>query len=280
MASKIPSWSPPGHYYSPIVDLEQVRGRHERIFDRKRAELPGVDLDLPRQLDLFHRLAEHYHQWTAYVEGAKRRRFQTANGWFQREDAAFLYFMLNHLRPRHVVEIGSGHSSSLMLDYQEFSAPDLNLTCIDPEPSRLRSTLLAGDESKFTLLHKPVQDVDPSFFGMLKERDILFVDSSHVSKTGSDVNFIFFEVLPRLAPGVHIHIHDIYYPFEYPEEWVYEGWGWNEAYLLRAFLSDNATFRVSIFPSMLQHLVPQAFEQHMPLFCNTFAGSLWMEKIA
>ncbi|MBF0510802.1 MAG: class I SAM-dependent methyltransferase, partial [Candidatus Omnitrophica bacterium] len=122
-------------------------------------------------------------------------------------------------------------------------------------------------------------DVDVSFFDELGENDILFVDSSHVSKTGSDVNHILFNILPKLNKGVLIHFHDIFYPFEYPKPWVLEGRCWNEDYLLRAFLSYNNSFEIVVFNTFLEHFHEDWFKENMPLCLKNKGGSIWLRKI-
>jgi predicted O-methyltransferase YrrM len=275
--AKIPEWSPPGHYYSPIVDPEQVRRQHDRLFDRVRPELPGIALHADRQAELLARLATHYAALERYF-GKEGKRYVPDNEWFGRTDAAFLFLKLHEYRPRRIVEIGCGYSTALMLDLADTILPGLELTCIDPEPARVRSLLRPGDASRLSLVAEPIQQVAADAVLRLQSGDILFVDSSHVCKTGSDVNHIFFELLPLLAQGVHVHLHDVYYPFEYPEDWVYEGWAWNEAYLLRSFLMYNEVFAITLFPSMLQHLRPELFASSMPLLANKEAASIWLTR--
>ncbi len=107
---------------------------------------------------------------------------------------------------------------------------------------------------------------------------MLFIDSTHVSKVGSDVNFLFFEVLPRLRPGVHVHVHDIAYPFEYPREWVLEGRAWNEAYLLRAFLTGNPHWQIDLWPSVLQLRHPEVMAATLHARTPVDGGSLWLHS--
>src|SRR5690606_17050723 len=108
--------------------------------------------------------------------------------------------------------------------------------------------------------------------------DILFIDSTHVSKINSDVNYIFFEILPRLASGVYIHFHDIFFPFEYPKAWVYEGRAWNEAYILRAFLQYNNAFSVVLMNTFMDQFHKSFFREHMPLCLINPGGSIWIRK--
>jgi hypothetical protein len=121
--------------------------------------------------------------------------------------------------------------------------------------------------------------VDPSVFAALGPGDILFIDSTHVCKPGSDVEFLFSRVLPALAAGVYVHVHDIFYPFEYPKEWVEEGRAWNEAYLLAAFLQYNRAFRVEFWGQYLQHFHRERFAADLPLYLRDPGGSIWLRKV-
>ena len=118
--------------------------------------------------------------------------------------------------------------------------------------------------------------MDLSVFDALSANDILFVDSTHVSKTGSDVNHLFFEILPRLASGVLVHLHDIFFPFEYPQDWVLGGRSWNEIYMLRAFLQYNNAFRIVFMNTFLEHFHESRFADRMPLCLKNRGGSIWL----
>jgi hypothetical protein len=195
--------------------------------------------------------------------------------------------MIRHARPRRVIEVGSGHSSCALLDTNErFFNHSIACTFIEPYPQLLTSLIRDEDRDRITLLTRNLQDVDPAVFLELSANDILFIDSSHVSKTNSDVNRIFFEVLPRLKSGVYIHFHDIFYPFEYPKEWVYQGRAWNEAYVLRAFLQHNDRFEIQLFNSFLERFHRNTLAREMPLCLRhskqsmvpTSAQSIWLKK--
>lgn len=147
-----------------------------------------------------------------------------------------LHTMLRHLRPARVIEVGSGWSSACMLDTDDlFLDGATEITFIDPEPERLES-LLRGDElePRVTIHRCRVQDVDPGLFGALEAGDVLFIDSSHVVKAGSDVIQLALDVVPTLPAGTFVHIHDIPWPFEYPKLWAEQRRWWSEAYLVRA----------------------------------------------
>ena len=120
--------------------------------------------------------------------------------------------------------------------------------------------------------------MEPWLFATLEENDILFIDSTHVAKIGSDVNYLFFEVLPRLRAGVYVHVHDIFHPFEYPRAWIYEGRAWTEAYMLRAFLTFNTAFEIVLFNTFLERFHRERFAHKMPLCLRNEGGSIWLRR--
>ena len=177
--------------------------------------------------------------------------------------------------------MGCGNSSCVILDTNElFFSNSIKFIFIDPYPQLLKSLLKAGDGEKIDIIPNRLQDVPLVVFKELKENDILFIDSTHVSKTGSDVNYLFFEILPSLKKGVLIHFHDISYPFEYPEEWIKEGRSWNENYMMRCFLAYNKSFEIVLFNTYLQTFHREWFEKNMPLCLKNPGGSLWIRKAA
>jgi hypothetical protein len=187
--------------------------------------------------------------------------------------------MIRHLRPRRIIEIGSGHSSCVTLDTNErFFGDSIATTFIEPYPELLLSLVTPRDRERIKLIPMRLQDVPLSEFEALESGDILFVDSTHVSKVGSDVNRLFFDVLPALRAGVHVHIHDVFYPFEYPKEWIYGGRSWSELYLLRAFLQYNEPFRIVLMNTFLEHFHEAFFRERMPLCLENLGGSIWLRK--
>jgi len=218
------TWLPPGHYYSPIPDVEQLRPQFEQIFFRHRGELPGIDMNFERQQSLMQAFLPYYAEQPFSSQETPERRYHFENDQYSYADGLFLYFVLRHVRPNRVVEVGTGWSTCAMLDVDElFLDGDLAITSIDPDPQRLRARMRPGDERRVSIIEQPVQAVALETFDALGSGDILFIDSTHVLKTGSDVNHLLFEVLPRVASGVWVHIHDIPWPFEYAQEWVEEG---------------------------------------------------------
>jgi predicted O-methyltransferase YrrM len=161
------------------------------------------------------------------------------NGWFESVDAEVLYSIVRRFRPANIVEVGSGFSTRLMRRAINEGKLATKITSIDPHPNT--SVQPYADE----YIRAPVEDVEAAkILNLLSAGDILFIDSSHTVKTGGDIPYLFLEILPQLPPGVFIHIHDIFLPFDYPEEWVLEDWGWNEQYLVHAFLAYNQTFEI------------------------------------
>ena len=224
---KVGQWEP-GHYYAPQVLPSQLLARP------MHAHLDGVSMRKEEQWALLNDLVHFYPSLAFAQTKMENKRYYLQNGYFNNSDAVFLGSMLQHFKPRRIVEIGSGFSSALMLDVNEMMAHPATLIFIEPYPERLRQ--LIGAQDACTILETFVQHVDLELFSSLEKNDLLFVDSSHVSKYGSDVNHLLFNILPLLKPGVLVHFHDVFYPFEYPHEWLEGGRFWNEAYLLHAFL--------------------------------------------
>lgn len=206
-------------------------------------------------------------------------RYFFENAWYSYSDAIFLYGMIRHAQPKRIVEVGSGYSSAVMLDTIDAHIGEkVHCTFVDPFPERLLSLLRPADLGHVTVLKERVQDVGLEPFLALERNDILFVDSSHVSKAGSDVNYLLGEVLPRLSPGVYVHVHDIFYPFEYPKEWIEQGRFWSESYALRSFLTFNDAFEIVLFNTYLERFHRARFEREMPLCLRNEGGSIWLQR--
>ena len=268
---------PPGHFYSPIPSLDEVRQREAEVFAIPR-EVAGVDLNDAGQLALVRALAERY-PGNPYVSGSRPVRYTADNSNFAPAEAITLYGMILHRQPKRIVEVGCGYSSLVVLDaLDELGDRDVQCTMIEPHPELLRSLLRPGDEQRLTILERRLQDVETETFSSLRDGDILSVDSTHVSKTDSDVNHALGRVLPSLAPGVLVHFHDIFWPFEYPQLWVYQGRAWNEAYAMRAFLQYNSAFRIELFLSYLWYVHRETLAAAMPLVAAN-GSSLWLRRV-
>ena len=271
---------PPGHFYSPIPSLPDLEASRESIFRSDRRSLPGINLNENSQLELLDVFRHWYKEQPFTAARTPDRRYYFENPNYSYADAIVLYSMMRHLRPRRIIEVGSGHSSCAMLDVDElFFGKSIEFTFIEPYPERLLLDVITEtDRSRLRIFGKNVQEVELRVFQELEAGDILFIDSSHVSKTGSDVNYLMFNVLPSLKSGVYIHIHDIFHSFEYPLDWALEGRAWNEAYLLRAFLSHNDAFEIRFFTSYLMHYFQSRFESEFPLMVKNPGGSIWLSR--
>jgi len=281
------AFAPPGHYYSPLPAPEDVHRYAREAFARTPDSLAGLDLDAAGQLAMVETLGPYARALHFDADAGGATRYYWDNDGFGPGDAVALASIMRHARPARIIEVGAGYSTAVMLDVAEryLDAPP-QITCIDPEPQRLRSLLRPGDEERLSIRESVVQDLPLSFFMELQAGDILFIDSSHVLKLGSDVGFLLLEVLPRLAPGVFVHVHDIASSFEYPVEWYEEGRAWNEAPALRAFLAFNQAFRIIYFADYLVRFHREAIAAHLPLALRQPKGvpegntsvSFWMVR--
>jgi len=267
---------PSGHFYSPTPSVEDIRKRHSEIF-ALNLDLVGLDFDLPSQTKLLGELLPFYCDLPFQEQRTEGLRYFYENTAYSYSDAIFLYCMLRHLKPARYVEVGSGYSSALALDTDEhFLNRSTDFTFIEPYPKLLES-LMSPEDSRHRIIATPVQDVPLEVFTSLERNDILFIDSTHVSKTGSDVNYLYLEVLPRLKPGVLIHVHDVFVGFEYPEDWVYGGMYWNEQYLLRALLIGSTKFKIRLMNTYLEEIQEDWFLENMPLCLRNRGGSIWLQ---
>ena len=258
---------PPGHPYSPIPSRADIARTPDTDADGVFA-IPGVDLRQEHQWNLLEKLLPLYPGVVDLLQSAPR--FSLDNTWFSGADAVFMALMLRHLHPTRVVEVGSGYSSALILD----CLPEVDATFIDPAPQRARALL--GDEVE--IMAEPVQDIEPNVFAGLDAGDVLAIDSSHVMRAGSDVHHLLFTVLPCLPPGVHIHVHDIFFPFEYPRAWLDAGVAFSEAYAWRAILTNASTPRIVLWNHMLIRDDRPWFTRNMPtcLSAPFRTGGLWL----
>jgi len=273
-----PQEFPPGHYHSPIPSLKRIRKEESKIFETPRS-IPGVDLNEAEQLRLLEAFKEFYREIPFKEHKEEGLRYYFENPYYSYSDAIFLYSMIRHAKPERIIEVGSGHSSCVILDTNDlFFNKTILCTFIDPFPGRFLSLIKRTDEENLDLINKDIQDIDIRIFQSLSENDLLVIDSTHVSKAESDVNYIIFEILPILGKGVTIHFHDIFYPFEYPKEWIFGGRSWNEAYMLRAFLQYNPSFKIVFFNTYLHHFFRDRFEEEYPLCLKNTGGSIWLKR--
>jgi predicted O-methyltransferase YrrM len=275
-----PGIYPIGHYYSPVPNIEEVLRDFSRIYPAvPPRELAGIDLNDDEQLATLARMAPFMAEAPFPDHKQDGLRYFYKNNFFSYTDALFLYGMMRQLQPRRVIEVGSGFSSCVMLDTNErFLGNRTELIFVEPYPDTLNKSLLPTD--RIELRQQRLQDVDIEIFERLEADDILFIDSTHVAKIGSDVNYYLFNVFPRLKPGVLIHIHDVFYPFEYPDFCILKGMFWNESYMLRAFLSHTTAYEIVLFSHYLALFHFAALSALHPSCAKNIGGNLWLRKLA
>jgi len=269
------------HYYSPIPDL---RALNRDVFTRKSA-LAGVSIDPADGLAFLQReLAPFLNEYRPpVVASSDPRRYYLDNGFYGTVDAEVLYAMVRRFRPNRVLELGSGLSTLVIADararnHQEETAG--HVVC-DPYP---RAELVSALAQVAELRATSAVDLPETEFAQLRSGDLLFVDTTHTVKIGGDVNRILLDIVPTLAPGVLIHIHDIYLPWEYPREFLVERrFFWAEQYLLQAFLAFNDQFETLIGTHALARRYPTEISSLVPSFepvnrSTTPPSAFWMRR--
>lgn len=239
----------PIHYYSPIPDLDKIRGDPRWGIEPK--EMPGIDLNEDQQLKLLNvEFPKYVNEYDFPLEKGDVKNpnlFYFNNHMFANTDAEVYYCMIRHFKPNRIIEVGAGRSTQICCAAVEKNSEEdkikAQVCIIEPYPNE---KILSPLEKKIECLIKSkVQDIGFDFFTKLKENDIFFIDSSHVVKSAGDVNYLFLEVLPRLNPGVVIHTHDIWFPYEVSKGFIVEqSKFFTEQYLLQAFLINNKDFKV------------------------------------
>ena len=240
--------------------------------------IEGLQIDETKCLEFLSRTCapfkSEYEQFCS-TASSNPGEFYLHNPWFGPVDAELLYSMIRACRPRETVEVGSGFSTRLIRMAIDHGNLSTRLTSIDPQPR------VDIDKHVDECIRKPVEDMEAATIAdRLDVNDILFIDSSHFVRTGGDVPFLFLEVLPRLKPGVYVHIHDIFMPFDYPEEWVREGREWTEQYLVQSFLAYNSVFEI-VWPASYMWKNRQTDVRTIieaPVNCPT-PSSLWVRRV-
>ena len=269
---------PAGHYYSPIPSEEDVLAYVE-LKKPPTSELLGINLNEQTQYELLNEYAKFYKDLPFPEEQTSRHRYYYDNEWFSYSDAIFLYSFLRKHIPKRIIEVGSGFSSAVMLDTIDiFFSQRPEITFIEPYPDRLISLFREGDREQVRLIDRKIQEVPFNVLLALESGDLLFIDSSHVVKCGSDLQLLMFEILPRLQPGVIVHFHDVFYPFDYPCEWLTDGRCWNENYFLRAFLSYNSEWSIQFFNTYVHYMFGDLIKKKMPLCAKNAGGSLYIQR--
>lgn len=252
----------PIHYYEPLPDFRSITPEQTQ---RKR-DYPALDFRWDEQLRLLSEL-------DPYARELPQSDF--LNDYFSGLDAVVYYSLIRHLKPRRIVEIGGGYSTRIASNALAANQSG-RLTCIEPYPEEC----LNGSAFGVHLVTKRVEELDVSFFSALEANDILFIDSSHTVKFGSDVCYEFLEILPALNRGVWVHVHDIFFPHDYPAEWLLQRrLALNEQYLLEAFMSFNRDFQIALSNHWLQLEYLNDAARVWPAASAPAASSFWMKRV-
>ncbi|HVE94461.1 MAG TPA: class I SAM-dependent methyltransferase [Acidimicrobiales bacterium] len=270
----------PVHFYEPIPDTRTLA---PSLWERE-SELVGVDLNAQAQLELLrwlHGLRDELAELASGGRGAgdEAARFRLENGHFDHADAYALYGIVRRFGPKKIVEVGSGFSTLVAAAALERNRQDGrpgSLVCIEPYPKPWLRDLEGVDE----LREQPLESLPLNDLTALSAGDVLFLDSTHVVRTGGDVVYEFLDVVPRLAPGVLVHVHDVFLPQEYPKHWLLEQRRfWTEQYLVQAFLAFNSDWEILWAGNWLRLNHHETWREALPMVPETFVpGSLWMRR--
>jgi len=251
-------------FYSPIPTLHELP---ESVFKTKYSH---IDFNEEFQLALLEKIKNYSNEF----RDLKNKGILKDTKPFSFYDAPIYYSIIRHFKPKNIVEVGAGTSTWIAFNAAKIN-PETQITAIDPFVRTKRKRELPQG---INFIEDSVQNVPLSFFKELSKNDILFIDGTHVSHLGSDVNFIFLEVLPILNPGVLVHFHDIFLPYQYPKKWMHEKLVfWNEQYILAAFLSDNTKFEIMLAVNYLKKKHP---EKLLNFYNDTKVGgaSFWIRR--
>ena len=269
---------PAGHFYSPVVDPATIA--RTRVWP-DRPDIRGIDFNDASHVqilsELFPRFMRDYDYPPTLPVTPTLASFFGNNPHFSMLDAPALFVLLRAWKPRRIIEVGSGFSTLLMADVnRRFLGREVSISCIDPYPPVF---LRHGTDGIGHQVERRVQELPLEHFADLQAGDLLFIDSSHVAKTDSDVNFLFFDVFPRLAAGVLVHLHDIFLPHDYPEAW---GWRrYSEQGAVATLLSGGSysiLFASAWTMAQRKHLLGTGVLSRLPLVPGAIESSLWLRK--
>lgn len=262
------------HYYEPQFDNRNP----EPDFSKDR-NLPGIDWNVSEQLDLLEKLT--FSDELKDIPKNKKRinSFHFNNGRFESGDGEYWYQLIRTFKPNNIIEIGSGYSTLMAVEAVSKNRHDdpkytCKHLCIEPYEMPWLETL------DVSVIREKVEDLDPSFFDVLGENDILFIDSSHIIRPQGDVLFEYLQLLPSLNKGVIVHVHDIFSPRNYLTQWLQdEVRFWNEQYLLEAFLTQNSKWKIIGALNYLHHHHYEKLKLVAPfLTTEREPGSFYIQK--
>jgi len=265
------------HYYEPQFDFRKIK----HSFSDERS-LPAIDWNIQEQLQTLRAFIhtgelEHIPAEKPITGGLN---YYWNNGSFESGDAEYWYQLIRTKRPNKIIEVGSGNSTLMAINAirrNREDDPDYRCKHVCIEPYEMPWL----EKSGVTVVRKKVEDIDISFFSELESGDILFIDSSHMIRPEGDVLFEYLQLLPSLKAGVIVHVHDIFSPRNYPDEWLRDKVRfWNEQYLLEAFLSHNASWKIVGSLNYLHHNHYDALKNACPnLTPDREPGSFYIQRI-
>jgi predicted O-methyltransferase YrrM len=267
----------PNDFYTPLNDLAFLEANRD-LWTGVPA-LDAIAWEPDRQLAVAAEVGQFVEELRDVPErSAVVGEFCWDNGFWNNSDALVQYGLVRSRQPRRYVEIGCGWSSLLLARALARNTGACSVDLVEPYGNE---ALLATLPATWTRHRTILQRAPFALVDRLDAGDVLFYDGSHCAKVGSDVNWFFFRVLPRVRPGVLIHLHDIFLPDDYPEEWIFErGQTWNEQYLLQAFLMHNSAYRIVIANRYLFRLRGDELARHYRGVQPTYGCSFWLEKLA
>jgi len=255
-------------FYSPIPTILEL---NENVFEKK--ENLHIDWNEEGQKELLKIFKNYSQEFQQIVENGSYELHSILG--FGYHDAPVYYSFIRHFKPKKIIEVGAGNSTRLA-SIAAAKNPDTKIPAIDPFVRKLKKIKIP---KSVNFIEKPVQAVPLSEFEQLSKNDILFIDSSHVSKVGSDVNFLYLQVLPILKPGVIVHVHDIFLPETYPKRWLEDKLVfWNEQFLLHAFLIGNKNFKVLLSNYFMKSYHSELLKEFLDTKLPPAGGSFWMQR--
>lgn len=273
---------PPGHFYSVIPHVTKTYNNNDTKFlnlDFNEESHTVILNELNTYLKNFDDAFGHKN----VLERQNNFKYTLLNGAFEWMDARLLHYFLQKNKPKRLIEIGSGNSTLLTYNTKKMYDLDVEIICIEPYPSDYLKKL--NKLGEITLIENKLENINLDIFTSLNENDILFIDSSHVLKLDSDVMYYFTKIFPLLNKNVLVHIHDIFFPYDYPTDWIKEGRFWNEQYFLYTFLQYNTKFNIKFcnsytafkYPEELKNIQKNTYEVKNKITNEIFSGgSIWL----
>lgn len=267
----------PMSYYSPIPDTSELSSSFP-----PPTTAPTINFRTEYQLELLREFSERFSNEYKLIprSSSDNRFFALDNDAFTGIDPLVYYCMLRYYNPKLIIEIGSGHSTILACETLKNHCKNSKMIVIDPWPREFTKNFLSAEESSLIEhIQQKVEDVEFGIFNNLQENDFLFIDSSHIVRTGSDVCFLILEVLPRLNNGVIVHHHDIFLPDDYPINWILNSqFFFSEQYLLQAYLTENNKNKILFTSHHTSMQFPDLVSEAFPNAGFIDGGSFWFQR--